>query len=810
MKQQHHLTTTTTTTTTTTSTHSLSLTTLETMSDEKKPVYVPKKHRKRQRQPERFHGAFSGGFSAGYFNTVGSKEGWEPTKPQEINTEDTDNHEEVPSRRYQPQRLEDFMDDQDHDEWGGPTSLRNEYHGPEQTTSRRPQQVSTKDKTNINTDIDDDPLLRTVMTATTTINAPQNVGRKLLQYLGWREGGSAAYVPADEEEGFGPKANDDRTKMSSSSQAENLVQIHLSKRRLRKIQLQQAHLKLPTPKLDTCGLGYEPFKDAPEFQAHKEKRKRLAQQKAKAKNRNVYRVSNALGLDKDDEDDQVGSGARKGFRHTHDDDEDDDHYLANQTIQDFVGTKSVGGFALREDDDDAYDDDDHHQLTKVSGKVRINTDEFETVAYEHSDSDENDETPARDSKNHPDVSGAFSAWTAPNGETGNTKPESVGLLSNGQPPLPGFVLGVARLPHEATRFPGPSPPANYERIRHVFGPNEHPLVLKTLSHAIQLQAADNRRKAAMDEALRTSQIAPRSTPTSAPLPTDRNKPLAGGRFTGLSTAMKDRFTSSTSEVITDTATAPAGLSRPQPNPTTTSSEQLEKKEQIEEEQNYTIVRRTVSFHPDPLLCKRFHIAALPKQAPLETERRTKEEAYFQDEILSRVKGAKSQATKEIQTRSTSKKDAAELGMGDVTKRPQRPPMDIYKSIFEPQSDASSSSEDEEELAPSGKEQHVPTDKTKATKQPAAVITSTLKESPANSEHADHRRTSKSSRKRSLSPSDEDDVDQSSDASDHSRSDRKRRKRERHKDDRKRKRRHEKKRKKSDKKKKSKKSSREKH
>lgn len=28
---------------------------------------------------KRFHGAFTGGFSAGYYNTVGSKEGWEPT-----------------------------------------------------------------------------------------------------------------------------------------------------------------------------------------------------------------------------------------------------------------------------------------------------------------------------------------------------------------------------------------------------------------------------------------------------------------------------------------------------------------------------------------------------------------------------------------------------------------------------------------------------------------------------------------------------------------------------------------------------------
>lgn len=28
----------------------------------------------------RFHGAFTGGYSAGYFNTVGSKEGWQPSE----------------------------------------------------------------------------------------------------------------------------------------------------------------------------------------------------------------------------------------------------------------------------------------------------------------------------------------------------------------------------------------------------------------------------------------------------------------------------------------------------------------------------------------------------------------------------------------------------------------------------------------------------------------------------------------------------------------------------------------------------------
>lgn len=28
----------------------------------------------------RFHGAFTGGFSAGYYNSVGTEEGWKPTR----------------------------------------------------------------------------------------------------------------------------------------------------------------------------------------------------------------------------------------------------------------------------------------------------------------------------------------------------------------------------------------------------------------------------------------------------------------------------------------------------------------------------------------------------------------------------------------------------------------------------------------------------------------------------------------------------------------------------------------------------------
>lgn len=52
----------------------------------------------------RFHGAFTGGFSAGYFNTVGSKEGWQP---QAFSSSRTNRAQTV------RQRPEDFMDEDD-------------------------------------------------------------------------------------------------------------------------------------------------------------------------------------------------------------------------------------------------------------------------------------------------------------------------------------------------------------------------------------------------------------------------------------------------------------------------------------------------------------------------------------------------------------------------------------------------------------------------------------------------------------------------------------------------------------------------
>ena len=58
----------------------------------------------------RFHGAFTGGFSAGYFNTVGSKEGWQPKQfhSSRFNRNAT----------VRQQEAEHFMDEEDLAEFG--------------------------------------------------------------------------------------------------------------------------------------------------------------------------------------------------------------------------------------------------------------------------------------------------------------------------------------------------------------------------------------------------------------------------------------------------------------------------------------------------------------------------------------------------------------------------------------------------------------------------------------------------------------------------------------------------------------------
>nr|CDS26097.1 G patch domain containing 1 [Hymenolepis microstoma] len=63
-------------------------------------------------RPMRFHGAFTGGFSAGYFNTVGSKEGFKPQSFTSSRRNRTQNAVQIQGKP------EDFMDDEDFGAFG--------------------------------------------------------------------------------------------------------------------------------------------------------------------------------------------------------------------------------------------------------------------------------------------------------------------------------------------------------------------------------------------------------------------------------------------------------------------------------------------------------------------------------------------------------------------------------------------------------------------------------------------------------------------------------------------------------------------
>lgn len=230
-----------------------------------RPIYIPPQLRKKQqKQQPRFHDAFTGGFSAGFFNTVDTKEGWKPKN-------------NITSRL---QTLEDFMDNQDHQEWGGPTEVRQEYANTEDTTTT----TITKPTKSSSSPLES--LLKV------TVSHQTMMGPRLLRWLGWRDGTGTAFVPSN---GSGASASAAAIPIGGGGEDHHLEEETrvLLQKKLRKIQLLQKMVKIPPPKLDPCGLGFEPHKDAPEFRQHKERRQQLARDLASRGgcDDNVYRAS---------------------------------------------------------------------------------------------------------------------------------------------------------------------------------------------------------------------------------------------------------------------------------------------------------------------------------------------------------------------------------------------------------------------------------------------------------------------------------------------------------------------------------------
>ena len=113
------------------------------------------------------------------------------------------------------------------------------------------------------------------------------------------------------------------------------------------------------------------FAGAPEFLAFRQKQQRLAQARARGQGRSVYRLSTVLD-NKHGEPNDNGRHEYNQHQQRRRLQEGDDHatetYESYEVVQDFVGSRTVGGFALQDDEDDAFDDNHSKQLTKVSNK----------------------------------------------------------------------------------------------------------------------------------------------------------------------------------------------------------------------------------------------------------------------------------------------------------------------------------------------------------------------------------------------------------------------------------------------------------
>ncbi|XP_033626324.1 G patch domain-containing protein 1-like [Asterias rubens] len=148
-------------------------TSLEPIDDDaarRKPVLLEDQVVTDKQGRRRFHGAFTGGFSAGYFNSVGSKKGWEPS---------TFTSSRGQKSGASNQRAEDFMDDEDLGDFGiAPRKIvTTGKFTNEETRRKRPAQVVGPSV------IPGESPLQDLI-----VPSNDSMGARLLRKMGWRHG----------------------------------------------------------------------------------------------------------------------------------------------------------------------------------------------------------------------------------------------------------------------------------------------------------------------------------------------------------------------------------------------------------------------------------------------------------------------------------------------------------------------------------------------------------------------------------------------------------------------------------------------
>ncbi|KAG2179767.1 hypothetical protein INT43_003550, partial [Umbelopsis isabellina] len=252
-----------------------------------------------ERGRRRFHGAFTGGFSAGYYNSVGSKEGWQPSTF--VSSRSTRQEKKSGARP------EDFMDEEDLEEIANARKLvaTEEFDligGTERDLAKR-KELENRAET-------EGGLLGAQAFQDFIVPSKDPIGVKLLRRMGWKPGqGVGARISAAK-----------RRKLvmgGSESESEEELDENIS------FAPRDSAIIVFAQKRDTFGLGFDPYRNVPDISVIKRSREERSTASSTGKGTDYNKTGFGIGvLDDDDDDDVYTNFSNTGYSHELNDDYD--------------------------------------------------------------------------------------------------------------------------------------------------------------------------------------------------------------------------------------------------------------------------------------------------------------------------------------------------------------------------------------------------------------------------------------------------------------------------------------------------------
>ncbi|KAI9236763.1 MAG: hypothetical protein BYD32DRAFT_417971 [Podila humilis] len=231
----------------------------------------------------RFHGAFTGGYSAGYFNTVGSKEGWAPS--EFVSSRDKRSERKM-------NRPEDYMDEEDKQMMKESSRLMTTEEFDTLGSSRKELEQKRAAARNMQSAGGALGVLPDKIIDDLILPSTEPVGIRLLKRMGWKPG-----------QGIGPRVTkkrkipQDMTDDEDDDTPDNITFAPID-----------SAIVIFTNKSNVYGLGFDPYKNAPEFNTRQQ-----AQPGSKYLSGTDIGPKKGLGFgrfddDDDDDDDVYGPG----------------------------------------------------------------------------------------------------------------------------------------------------------------------------------------------------------------------------------------------------------------------------------------------------------------------------------------------------------------------------------------------------------------------------------------------------------------------------------------------------------------------